>query len=57
MTPCHKVTLVGIDGETTYEFTLTQLQKDAIILSDNVYDLTYNMQDVEIVLQQRGCGG
>lgn len=46
-----KVTLVGIDGETTYEFTLTQLQKDAIILSDNVYDLTYNMQDVEIVLQ------
>lgn len=46
-----KVTLVGIDGETTYEFTLTQLQKDAILLSDSVYDLTYNMQDVEIVLQ------
>ena len=46
-----KVTLVGIDGETTYEFTLTQLQKDAIILSDSVYDLIYIMLDIEIVLQ------
>lgn len=45
------VTLVGIDGETTYEFELTQLQKDAIVLSDSNYSLTYNMQDVEVVLQ------
>lgn len=46
-----KVMLVGIDGVTTSEFTLTQLQKDAIILSDTEYNITYTMQNVEIVLQ------
>ncbi|NLZ94940.1 MAG: leucine-rich repeat protein [Bacteroidales bacterium] len=46
-----KVTLVGVDGETTYEFELAQLQKDAIVLSESNYNLSYNMQDVELVLQ------
>lgn len=46
-----KVTLVGIDGVTTSEFVLTQFQKDAIVLSESNYNLTYNAQDVEIVLQ------
>ena len=46
-----KVTLVGIDGETTYEFLLIQLQEDAILLSENEYNLTYNIQKIEVILQ------
>lgn len=45
------ITLVGVDGTTLCKVTITQLQKDAIILSESDYELTYEQQTLQVVLQ------
>lgn len=45
------ITLAGVDGTTSCKVTITQLQKDAIILSESDYELTYEQQTLQVVLQ------
>ena len=45
------ITLTGVDGTTSCKVTITQLQKDAIILSESDYELTYEQQTLQVVLQ------
>ena len=45
------ITLAGVDGTTSYRVTIAQLQKDAIILSESNYELTYEQQTLQVVLQ------
>ena len=45
------ITLAGVDGTTSCKVTITQLQKDAIILSESHYELTYEQQALQVVLQ------
>ena len=45
------ITLAGVDGTTSCRVTIMQLQKDAIILSESDYELTYEQQTLQVVLQ------
>ena len=45
------ITLAGVDGTTSCRVTITQLQKDAIILSESDYELTNEQQTLQVVLQ------
>ena len=45
------ITLAGVDGTTSCKVTIAQLQKDAIILSESDYELTYEQQTLQVVLQ------
>ena len=43
------ITFIGNDGETRKEITITQLQKDAILLTSPVFDLSAEEQPVTLI--------